>query len=189
MLMQLIHLFTTSRGYQVAESNGIMSSSSANILASPKFNYARSLTPQQDESQTSHLNDNDYAATNVTNPKIEQYNYQSAAKVTKDTGKMSDHTQDLVDAKLATVEARAETRFVELSAKIDRVADAVDRLNDSSKKSAEDIKSDNGFTRVTIIGAVIATVIAGLAALWVTQSNMLASFQLGISLSESQRPK
>ena len=104
---------------------------------------------------------------------------------------MADQTQELVDAKLAAVEARGETRFAELSAKIDRLADAVERSSAVSSKAIADIhteivtmKSDNKFTRWTIVGAVIA----GLAALWVTQSNMLASFQLGISIHEAQKP-
>jgi hypothetical protein len=36
---------------------------------------------------------------------------------------MSDPTREEFDAKLATVEARTETRFVELSSKIDRLTD------------------------------------------------------------------
>jgi hypothetical protein len=102
---------------------------------------------------------------------------------------MAGPTREEIDAKLATVEARTETRFTELSGKIDRVIDAVGRANsDFVRVSGEirteiqTVKSDNKFTRTTIVVAIIASILAGLAALWVTQSNMLASFQAGIAL-------
>src|SRR5712692_4343006 len=41
---------------------------------------------------------------------------------------MPDPTREEFDAKLATVEARTETRFVELSGKIDRLSDSVTAL-------------------------------------------------------------
>jgi ATP-dependent protease HslVU (ClpYQ) peptidase subunit len=100
---------------------------------------------------------------------------------------MADLTREEVDAKLAVAEARAETRFVELSAKIDRINDAINRLAVDGAKNNADIKSDNKFTRSAIIVAVVGSIIAGLAALWVTQSNMLSSFQLGISLHDTEK--
>lgn len=97
-----------------------------------------------------------------------------------------DVTREELNAKLETVEARTETRFMELSGKMDRVADSISSLR--SEVSA--VRADNKFTRSTIIVAVVGSVIAGLAALWVTQSNMLASFSAGIALHEAppQRP-
>jgi hypothetical protein len=44
------------------------------------------------------------------------------------------------------------------------------------------VKADNKFSRTTIIVAVVGSVIAGLAALLVTQANLLAAFQAGISV-------
>jgi hypothetical protein len=112
--------------------------------------------------------------------------------IARKTADMADQTREEIDAKLAAVEARSETRFVELSGKVDRVLDAVDQANMSYIRSSRElrdeiqaVKSDNKFTRTTIIVTVIASLLAGLAALWVTQSNMLASFQAGISLHDS----
>jgi len=108
---------------------------------------------------------------------------------------MDGPTREEIDAKMAAVEARTETRFVELSGKIDRVIDALGRANtDLVRVSGEirtelqTVKSDNKYTRTTIIVTIIASIIAGLAALWVTQSNMLASFEAGITLHEASSP-
>jgi hypothetical protein len=117
-----------------------------------------------------------------------QYRSEKSAEVPRFSGKMADLTREEIDAKLALAEARAETRFVELSAKSDRIADAINRIASDNAKNNAEIRADNKFTRTTILAAVIGSVIAGLAALWVTQSNMLASFQLGISLHETGSP-
>jgi hypothetical protein len=96
---------------------------------------------------------------------------------------------ELTDLKLEAVEARPETRFVELSSKIDRVADSMNsvasRVIDSMNSVASElriIKSDNTYTRWTIIVTVVGAVLAALGVIWVTQANMLASFQAGIAL-------
>jgi hypothetical protein len=99
---------------------------------------------------------------------------------------MSDITREELDAKLAAAEARTQTRFVELSAKSDRVADSIDRIGADFVRVAKEIKEDNKSTRNTIVIAIVGGIIAGLAALWVTQSNMLSSFQLGIALHEAK---
>ena len=117
---------------------------------------------------------------------------EPATASTSQGANMADQTREEVDAKLAAAEARSETRFVELSGKIDRVIDAVGRANADYVQVAGDlraemqlVKADNKFTRTTIIATIVASILAGLAALWVTQSNILASFQAGISLHES----
>jgi hypothetical protein len=92
--------------------------------------------------------------------------------------------QELVDAKLATVEARSETRFVELNGKLDRIVDSIGGL----AKEIGTVKADNRFTRLTITVAIVGSVIAGIAALWVTQANLLAAFQTGLSLHGEQTP-
>jgi hypothetical protein len=98
---------------------------------------------------------------------------------------MADPTREEFDAKLATVEARTETRFVELSGKIDRVADSISSLANSVTTIRTEVRHENNLTRWTIVGLVVA----GLAALWVTQSNMLASFSAGVALHEAiQKP-
>jgi hypothetical protein len=50
------------------------------------------------------------------------------------------------------------------------------------------VKEDNKFTRLTITVAIVASIIAGIAALWVTQGNMLASFQAGLALRDNRGP-
>jgi predicted nucleic acid-binding Zn-ribbon protein len=107
--------------------------------------------------------------------------------------KMNGPTREEVDAKLDVASARAETRFVELSAKIDRLADSIANLNSNLTKeittvSAElkEVKADNKDTRYTIIITVIAATIAALAALWTTQSNLISAFQTGASIRSEQ---
>jgi hypothetical protein len=96
---------------------------------------------------------------------------------------MSDPTREEIDAKLAAVEARTETRFTELNGKIDRLADSISVL----RSDIADVKSDNRYTRWTIIVTVIASALAAIAALWVTQANLLAAFSAGIALRTETR--
>ncbi len=91
---------------------------------------------------------------------------------------MAEPTREEIDAKLATIEARTETRFTELSGKIDRVANSINSLTGA----VAGVRRDNNFTRWTIAGLVIA----GVAAICLTQSNMLASFMAGITLHDAQ---
>jgi hypothetical protein len=100
----------------------------------------------------------------------------------KRAGVMADISREEMDAKFDAAEARSETRFVELSGKLDRVVDSISSL----RNEVVAVRADNKFTRLTIIVAVVGSVIAGLAALWVTQSNMLASFTAGIALHEAK---
>lgn len=98
---------------------------------------------------------------------------------------MTDPTREEYDAKLATVEARTETRFVELGGKIDRVGDSITVLSSTMTSELGGVKSelmtgkaDNKYTRWTIVLAVLAAI----GALWVTQSNLLSAFQTGLLL-------
>lgn len=111
------------------------------------------------------------------------------------SNKMPEVSREEIDAKLATVEARVETRFVELSGKLDRIGDAVASFHSSVEKNLSrldgkfdqlraDLSNDNKFTRWTIAGIFVGSLLAALGALWVTQGNMLASFQTGISLHD-----
>jgi len=90
---------------------------------------------------------------------------------------------------LAAAEARSETRFVELSGKIDRVIDSIDSFRStltvelsSVKSELSAVKFDNSYTRRTIVISVAASLLAAIAALWVTQRNMLVAFTAGIAL-------
>ena len=103
---------------------------------------------------------------------------------------MADPTREEIDAKLATVEARTETRFTELNGKIDRLADSISALGStvaSLKSDIADVKADNRYTRWTIIVTVIASALAAIAALWVTQANLLAAFSAGIAVRTETR--
>ena len=108
---------------------------------------------------------------------------------------MSDISREEIDAKLAAVEARTETRFVELSGKIDRVVDSISTFRTdltrelgAVHKEMETAKGDHKFTRLSIIIAVIGSVLAGVAALWVTQANLLSAFQAGLTVKTEQGP-
>jgi hypothetical protein len=96
---------------------------------------------------------------------------------------MSDPTREEIDAKLAAVEARTETRFTELNGKIDRLADSISVL----RSDIADVKADNRYTRWTIIVTVIASALAAIAALWITQANLLAAFSAGIAVRAETR--
>jgi hypothetical protein len=104
-------------------------------------------------------------------------------------------SDELTDAKLATVEARTETRFVELSGKIDRLTDVtISSMNHLTKEVGalakqvgdvrSEVKEETRFTRWTIAGIFVGTILAALAALWVTQGNLLSAFTAGIALKE-----
>lgn len=105
---------------------------------------------------------------------------------------MAAPTREEIDAKLAAIEARTETRFVELSGKIDRLSDSIGMLTgvvtDVKSELASvgsQVKEENRFTRWTIGITLIASLIAFAAALWTTQGNLLSAFQAGLA-SQSQ---
>jgi hypothetical protein len=114
---------------------------------------------------------------------------------------MTDPTREEIDAKLAAVEARTETRFTELSGKIDRLADSISALGSTIRIELENVKSDiaglksdivalksdNKYTRWTIVVTVVASALAAIAALWITQANLLAAFSAGIAVRTETR--
>ena len=114
---------------------------------------------------------------------------------------MSDPTREEIDAKLAAAEARTETRFTELSGKIDRLADSIAVLGSTIrielegvksdianvKSDVADVRSDNKYTRWTIVVTVVASALAAIAALWITQANLLAAFSAGIAVRTETR--
>lgn len=102
---------------------------------------------------------------------------------------MSDPTREEIDAKLVAAEARAETRFIELSGKIDRLTDlvttSVGQLTGEVgrvRSEMRDVKDDNKNTRWTIVITVIVTILAALAALWTTQGNLISAFNAGLAV-------
>jgi hypothetical protein len=114
---------------------------------------------------------------------------QMASPAATEGAVMSNPTREEIDAKLATVEARTEARFIELSGKIDRVADSINNLTSVVTAIRAEVKEDYKFTRWTIGVTLVASLIAFTAALWVTQGNLLAAFQSGIAVrSEINAP-
>jgi hypothetical protein len=108
--------------------------------------------------------------------------------------KMNGPTREEIDAKFDATVARAETRYVELGAKIDRLADTIANLNSSitreigdARNELKEVKADNKGTRTTIIITVIAATVAALSALWTTQSNLISAFQTGVSMHSEQK--
>jgi len=104
---------------------------------------------------------------------------------------MTDPTREEFDATLATIEARAETRFVELSGKIDRIADAIGALTSAVTTVRTEVREDGKFTRWTVGVTLIASLIAFAAALWVTEHTFRISgwfaAEIGTSSSISIR--
>lgn len=102
---------------------------------------------------------------------------------------VADISREEIDAKLQAAEARTEARFAQLSGtlevrfanldnKIDKLVDSVSQLS----KNVDTVRADNKATRWTIVGVVVASLIAGLAAIWTTQGNMLAAFQASLAV-------
>lgn len=103
-------------------------------------------------------------------------------------------------ARLEAAEARSETRFVDLTAKIEAAANSIGtsigrmesdlqavRLEvQNVNAEVEDVKKDNKATRWTIVITVIGSVLAGLAALYTVQGSLLQAFQTGVSLYTTQ---
>lgn len=123
-------------------------------------------------------------------PKNSLYNLSSIAT---HGAAMADLTRDEINAKLENVELKAENRFVELSGKIDRIVNSIAALNkavtnelEGVKRELTVVKTDNKFSRLTIIISIVGSVLAGLAVLYVTQANLLAAFQTGLSLRIEQ---
>lgn len=107
-------------------------------------------------------------------------------------GNMSDTiSRDELSARLEAVEARTETRIVELSGKVDRLVDAVSSLS----STVEEGRSDNKFTRWTIAGLAVGmfgVVISLISLIYTAQGtmttangNVLSAFQAGQSSASS----
>jgi hypothetical protein len=102
-------------------------------------------------------------------------------------------SDELTDAKLATVEAKTQTRFVELSGKVDRLSESIMTLTSTITNQLTDVRkevrSENVFTRWTVVIAVVTSLIGAVAALWVTQGNLLSAFTAGLTLRSETQPK
>jgi hypothetical protein len=71
-------------------------------------------------------------------------------------------SREEIDAKLAAVEAHTETRFVALDGKLDRILDHLSRTN----AAIDDVRKDSKTTRLTLASLIVASLVAGVAAIW-----------------------
>jgi hypothetical protein len=97
------------------------------------------------------------------------------------------------------VEARTETRFVELSGKVDRLGEILTGdhgvlaqmagLRADTFTQMASLRADNKTTRWTVVVTVITSVLAAAALVMSVQANLLSAFQAGQpqSSSSSQR--
>jgi hypothetical protein len=122
----------------------------------------------------------------------------NVAQAAEASATMPEPSREEFEAKLATVEARTETRFVELSGKIDRIADAITSSNNSLTQQVSTLRTDvdrdlravladNRNTRWTIVITIVAAILAALAALWGTQASLLSAFQAGLAVHGEQQ--
>lgn len=98
-------------------------------------------------------------------------------------------TRGEMSARLEAAEARTEARFAQLSGTLDvrfaHLDHKIDQMTESVARLAavvQEVKADNKTTRLTIVVTVVASVLAGLAAIWITQGDLLAAFQASITI-------
>ncbi|MFZ0269134.1 hypothetical protein [Caulobacter sp.] len=113
-------------------------------------------------------------------------------------------TREEITARLEAVEARSETRFVELGGKLDYLSDVLigdhgffaqmnalktDNLAQSNALKAEmiSLKADNKTTRWTVVITLITSIIAASALILSVQANLLSAFQAGQTAASSAR--
>jgi hypothetical protein len=122
--------------------------------------------------------------------------------------KASAMTREEVIARLEVVEARSETRFVELGGKLDYLTDVLigdhgvfaqikslkaDSFAQMSALSAEMISlkvesgADNRTTRWTIVITLITSIMAASALILSVQANLLSAFQAGQAVGSSHQ--
>ncbi len=102
-------------------------------------------------------------------------------------------TREEMDARLEAVEARSETRFVELSGKLDRLGEILTGdhgvIAQMNSLRAEN-RADNKATRWTIMITTISSILAAAALVMSVQANLLAAFQAGQAVgSSAMRPR
>jgi hypothetical protein len=97
------------------------------------------------------------------------------------------------ETRIAQLSGSIETRFSRLDHKIHQIANSVGQLttiiSDSRQefiREVREIRSDSKFTRLTIASVFVASVIGAVAAIWVTQGNMIAVFQAGLGIRDAQ---
>ena len=102
---------------------------------------------------------------------------------------MNAMTREETEARLEAAEARSETRFVELSGKIDRLGEIITgdhgliaQVNSLRSES----KADNKVTRWTVVITMITSILASAALVMSVQANLLSAFQAGQAVGSSR---
>jgi methyl coenzyme M reductase beta subunit len=102
--------------------------------------------------------------------------------------KMDAMTREEMDARLEAAEARSETRFVELSGKLDRLGEILTGdhgvLSQMNSLRVE-VKADYKATRWTIMITMISSILAAAALVMSVQANLLSAFQTGQAVGSS----
>lgn len=104
-------------------------------------------------------------------------------------------SREEIDAKMEAVEARVETRFVDLTNKVERLTSSVETLNSTlaatgnavtsqSAATQKEVRDQNNLTRWTIIGLAVAA----LTLIVATQANLLSALQTGIGIRGASKP-
>jgi hypothetical protein len=140
---------------------------------------------------------------------------QSPLSSGRSGAKISTMTREEITARLEAVEARSETRFVELGGKLDYLSDVligahgffaqIDALKTESfaqinalkadgvaqtnalKAEMTSLKADNKTTRWTVVITLITSIMAASALILSVQANLLSAFQAGQNTASSAR--
>ena len=102
-------------------------------------------------------------------------------------------TREEMDARLEAVEARSETRYVEINSKLDQLRDALIGDHGFFKQMSElkievnALKADNKTTRWTIVISLITSIMAATALILSVQANLLSAFQAGQTVASPAR--
>ena len=106
-------------------------------------------------------------------------------------------TREEISARFEAVEARGETRFVELGGKLDYLTDILigdhgifaqmKSLKAEMNSFRAESRADNRATRWTIAITLITSIMAASALVLSVQSNLLSAFQAGQTVASSGR--
>jgi hypothetical protein len=94
---------------------------------------------------------------------------------TMSDGPSREETREIINDKLAAVEARLDAKLTGIDAKIDRISDSVARFS----REIHEVKTDNKSTRTTIVVTVIVALLAAVGVIITIQIGLLTAFSSG----------